>query len=57
VLTVCNLGWRGEQYAVYGPGKPPHAHVAFTLERSACALFGLATFGVHLTVRWKRRRS
>ncbi|WFD32120.1 thiamine diphosphokinase [Malassezia sp. CBS 17886] len=45
-------GWRDEQYAVYGP--PAHgstqATVAFTLERSACALFGFATFGVHLTV-------
>lgn len=44
-------GWRDEPYAVYGPGdaSQPSA-VAFTLERAACALFGLATFGVHMTV-------
>lgn len=43
-------GWRNEQYAIYGPGEH-RTRIAFTLERSACALFGLATFGVHLTVR------
>ena len=45
-------GWRDEQYAVYGPGDGENpSTVVFTLERSACALFGIATFGVHLTVR------
>lgn len=38
-------GWRNELYSIYGPGR----RAAFSLERSACALFGLATFGVHLT--------
>ncbi|KAI3613414.1 hypothetical protein CBS9595_004247 [Malassezia furfur] len=43
-------GWRDEQYAVYGPGDGENpSTVVFTLERSACALFGIATFGVHLT--------
>ena len=27
----------------------PLSNVAFTLERAACALFGLPTFGVHMT--------
>ncbi len=58
-------GWRNELYAVYGDPtssffKLPrirgtasvsqqfHNH-AFSLERSACALFGLVTYGVHMT--------
>ncbi|ODN97049.1 hypothetical protein I350_08028 [Cryptococcus amylolentus CBS 6273] len=51
-------GWRNELYAIYASpqssafastsGKPLD-NVAFHLERAACALFGLATFGVHLT--------
>lgn len=32
-----------------GDGEKPST-VVFTLERAACALFGIATFGVHLTV-------
>lgn len=44
-------GWRNERYAVYAAssrevGAPPC--IAFYLERSATALFGMATFGVHL---------
>ena len=42
-------GWRHEQYAVYGRDKSQRTYMAFTLERAACALFGFATFGVHLT--------
>lgn len=50
-------GWRDEEYAVYGPVKAwneeenplPGSNVAFSMERSACALFGVATFGVHCT--------
>ncbi|PKI83431.1 thiamine diphosphokinase [Malassezia vespertilionis] len=44
-------GWRDEPYAVYARahGSASRSHVAFTLERAACALFGFATFGVHLT--------
>lgn len=32
-----------------GAGPLPGSNVAFTLERAACALFGFATFGVHMT--------
>lgn len=50
-------GWRDEEYAVYGPVRRwneeenplPGLNVAFSMERSACALFGVATFGVHCT--------
>ncbi|KAI9635984.1 NUDIX hydrolase domain-like protein [Dioszegia hungarica] len=51
-------GWRNELYQIYASPKSsffsstapqaPFANKAFTLERAACALFGLATFGVHL---------
>ncbi|OCF33070.1 hypothetical protein I317_01870 [Kwoniella heveanensis CBS 569] len=53
-------GWRNELYAIYAHpnssglrqntmiGGTGH-NVAFHLERAACALFGLATFGVHMT--------
>jgi 8-oxo-dGTP pyrophosphatase MutT (NUDIX family) len=37
--------WRGELYAVYGP-KGEHL---FSIERSASPLFGVVTYGVHLT--------
>lgn len=53
-------GWRDEQYTIYGPAPPPSpegddnplqtgSNEAFRMERSACALFGFATFGVHCT--------
>lgn len=51
-------GWRGELYAVYGPELSPQdkdfnplpgANHVFDIERAACALFGFATFGVHMT--------
>jgi hypothetical protein len=58
--------WRGEWYAVYldpvGPmshqgGNPiqesddgDNPNYAFSIERSACALFGVVTYGVHMTV-------
>ncbi|SAM81955.1 uncharacterized protein UBRO_04195 [Ustilago bromivora] len=44
-------GWRNELYAIYGLNPRPGSRntIAFKLERSACALFGFATFGVHLT--------
>ena len=53
-------GWRDELYTVYGPPPPPSpegddnplatgSNEAFRMERSACALFGFATFGVHCT--------
>ncbi|KAF1927833.1 thiamine pyrophosphokinase [Didymella exigua CBS 183.55] len=37
--------WRGELYAVYGRDK----ELLFNVERSASALFGVVTYGVHLT--------
>lgn len=37
--------WRGELYAVYGRGK----ELLFNVERSASPLFGVVTYGVHLT--------
>ncbi|KAH0613980.1 uncharacterized protein H6S33_005866 [Morchella sextelata] len=38
-------GWRNEDYAVYSP--PGTLYLA--MERSACALFGVVTYGVHMT--------
>lgn len=38
-------GWRNELYAIYGPDKK----LAFTMERSASPLFGIVTYGVHMT--------
>lgn len=37
--------WRGELYAVYGRDK----ELLFNVERSASPLFGVVTYGVHLT--------
>lgn len=56
-------GWRDEQYAIYAStdegeyrswskatrGNTSPNPPAFELERAACALLGLATYGVHLT--------
>ncbi|KAI0059906.1 hypothetical protein BV25DRAFT_1828313 [Artomyces pyxidatus] len=46
--------WRAELYAVYaqpfGPIGAASANYAFAMERSACALFGVVTYGVHMTV-------
>ncbi|KUJ06896.1 thiamine pyrophosphokinase-related protein-like protein [Mollisia scopiformis] len=38
-------GWRDELYAVYGPEN----EVLFDIERSASPLFGVVTYGVHMT--------
>lgn len=38
--------WRGENYAVYGEG----GKVLLEMERSATPLFGVVTYGVHMTV-------
>lgn len=37
-------GWRDELYTVYAPASQPLLH----MERSACALFGVVTYGVCL---------
>lgn len=52
-------GWRNEHYMIYCDPRSsalgehdstkPFANAAFELERAACAVFGLATFGVHMT--------
>lgn len=58
LTTLLLVGWRNELYAIYASPQSsalknsvdkPFGNVAFHLERAACALFGLATFGVHLT--------
>lgn len=58
LTTFLSIGWRNELYAIYASPQSsalknsvnkPFGNVAFHLERAACALFGLATFGVHLT--------
>lgn len=38
-------GWRNELYPIYGPGKTLLAN----MERSASSLFGILTYGVHMT--------
>lgn len=53
--------WRAEMYPVYGDPFGVHDHpdmntpegtlnYAFEMERSACALFGVVTYGVHMTI-------
>ncbi|KAI1933208.1 hypothetical protein LOZ58_004502 [Ophidiomyces ophidiicola] len=39
-------GWRNELYPIYGPGKKLLA----SIERSGSNLFGIMTYGVHMTV-------
>jgi 8-oxo-dGTP pyrophosphatase MutT (NUDIX family) len=38
-------GWRNELFPVYGPGN----ELLYNIERSAAALLGVVTYGVHLT--------
>ena len=40
-------GWRNEMYPVYGP--PPAKELLFSMERSASPLFGIVSYGVHMT--------
>ena len=42
-------GWRDELYPVYGPNR----ELLFSMERSASALFGIVTYGCHLTAYTK----
>jgi len=53
--------WRDEMYPVYGDPFGLHDHLdtavpgqklnfAFEMERSACALFGVVTYGVHMSI-------
>lgn len=45
-------GWRDELYPVYGP----KGEVLFSLERSASPLFGIVTYGVHMTAFTYQKR-
>ncbi|OQV04210.1 NUDIX domain-containing protein [Cladophialophora immunda] len=38
-------GWRSEQYPIYGPQR----ELVLSMERSATPLFGVVTYGVHMT--------
>ena len=38
-------GWRSELYPIYGPGR----ELLLSMERSATPLFGVVTYGVHMT--------
>lgn len=38
-------GWRNERYPIYGPNK----EILLSMERSATPLFGVVTYGVHMT--------
>jgi len=55
--------WRNELYGVYANPFVRTPEPALVLERSACALFGIVTYGVHMTVFthdfkvWVPRRS
>lgn len=42
-------GWRNELYPVYGP----HRELLFSVERAASALFGIVTYGCHMTAYLK----
>lgn len=49
--------WRDELYPVYrdpfgvhDKGDNPSGNFALEMERSACALFGIVTYGVHMTI-------
>lgn len=44
IFQVLN-GWRDELYPIYGPNR----ELILSMERSASALFGVVTYGVHMT--------
>jgi len=50
--------WRGELYAVYTNPFGPlvESNIAFDIERSAAALFGVVTYGVHMTMFFDDQR-
>ncbi|KAK0964222.1 hypothetical protein LTR91_018607 [Friedmanniomyces endolithicus] len=45
-------GWRDELYPVYGPNRD----LLFSIERAASALFGIVTYGVHMTAYTRSKR-
>jgi hypothetical protein len=64
---VCGpMKWRDEMYAVYADPFGRHDHpkdggdeskmnFVFEMERSACALFGVVTYGVHMSIYGEER--
>jgi 8-oxo-dGTP pyrophosphatase MutT (NUDIX family) len=44
-------GWRNELYPVYGPA--PARELLFSIERAASALFGIVSYGIHMTAYTK----
>ena len=44
-------GWRDELYPVYGPNR----ELLFSIERAASALFGIVTYGCHMTAYTKKK--
>lgn len=61
VFNECLQGWRNELYEIFADPASSYfeqhgfkqtsieSNIAFSFERAACAIFGLATFGVHMT--------
>ena len=57
--------WRSELYPIYKNPFGPHddfseagrSNKAFEMERSACALFGVVQFGVHMTIYYPEVRA
>ncbi|KAK5117395.1 hypothetical protein LTR62_006013 [Meristemomyces frigidus] len=45
-------GWRDELYPVYGPNR----ELLFSIERAASALFGIVTYGCHMTAYSRTKR-
>lgn len=43
---MADVGWRNELYPVYGA----NGEILFAMERGATPLFGVVTYGVHMTV-------
>lgn len=45
-------GWRNELYPVYGPNR----ELLFSVERAASGLFGIVTYGCHMTAYMRSKR-
>ncbi|KAK4951695.1 hypothetical protein LTR66_013815 [Elasticomyces elasticus] len=48
-------GWRNELYPVYGPGGKQD--LLFSIERAASPLFGVVTYGVHMTAFTRAKKT
>lgn len=53
IFHALETGWRNELYTIYTRSKDPSKRYEplLAMERAACALFGLKTYGTHMTVR------